>query len=138
VGTWYEIGVAVGTGVAFGVGFVALLLALRLGPVVSLVLACAAAVVIGLLISDWAGAAGGVAGAALGVVGAALLARGTVGRGGTAGGTGFLLLLAALMIAGLAWVPAAGYVAAVLVPVLGLRARRRSPERYAGLRTLAK
>jgi hypothetical protein len=35
-------------------------------------------------------------------------------------------------------VPALGFVEAVIVPLLGLRIRRRSAERYAGLRTLAK
>ena len=40
--------------------------------------------------------------------------------------------------AGLAFVPVAGYLEAVALPVLALRLRRRTPERYAGLRTLAR
>jgi len=138
VDDWYGIGVSLGMGVALGVLFVALLAALRLGPVVSLVLAVVGAVVVGWFVNDWTGVGGGVIGAVLGVLGAALIARGALGRGGTAGGTGFILVSAGVALAGLAWVPLAGYVTAVLVPVLGLRARRRAPERHAGLRTLAK
>jgi hypothetical protein len=44
----------------------------------------------------------------------------------------------ALAVAGLAWVPALGYVEALALPALAARLRRRAPERYAGLRTLAK
>jgi hypothetical protein len=35
-------------------------------------------------------------------------------------------------------VPALGYLEALALPVLAARLRRRMPERYAGLRTLAK
>lgn len=135
---WYEIGVSAGTGVALGVLFVALLAALRLGPAPSLVLAVAAAVAAGWLLEDWAGAAAAIVGAVLGVLGSALVARGALGRGGTLGGTGLLLGAGALVLAALAWIPVVGFVEAVAVPVLGLRARRRAPERFAGLRTLAK
>ena len=44
----------------------------------------------------------------------------------------------ALVLAALALVPVVGYVEGVVVPLLGLRIRRRAAERYAGLRTLAK
>jgi hypothetical protein len=67
-----------------------------------------------------------------------LVARGALGRGGTAGGTAFLLVAGAVVLGALAWVPVAGYVEALAVPALGFRARRRVPERFAGLRTLAK
>ncbi len=110
---WYGIGVSVGTGVALGVLFVALLAALRLGPVVSLVLAVAGAIAVGWFVNDWFGVGGGVIGAALGVLGADLIARGALGRGGTVGGTGFLLASAGIALAALAWVPIWGYVAAV-------------------------
>jgi hypothetical protein len=138
VDDWYGIGVSLGLGVALGVLLVALLASLRLGPVISVVLAVAGAVAAGWWVSGWSGLAGGVVGALLGVLGAALIARGALGRGGTAGGTGFILVSAGVALAGLAWVPLAGYVTAVAVPVLGVRARRRAPERHAGLRTLAK
>ena len=46
--------------------------------------------------------------------------------------------LAAAALAGLAFVPGLGYVEAAVLPLLALRARRREPERHAGLRTLAR
>ena len=45
---------------------------------------------------------------------------------------------AALVAAGLAFVPVAGYLEALALPAFAARLRRRQPERYAGLRTLAK
>jgi hypothetical protein len=45
---------------------------------------------------------------------------------------------AAVALAALAFVPGLGYVEAVAVPALGLRLRRRAPQRHAGLRTLAR
>jgi hypothetical protein len=48
------------------------------------------------------------------------------------------LSLVALAGAALAFVPVVGYLEAIVVPALGLRLRRRAPERHAGLRTLAK
>jgi hypothetical protein len=59
-------------------------------------------------------------------------------RGGTRGGIALLVAAAGIAIALLALVPALGYVQAVAVPALAVRLRRRFPERYAGLRTLAK
>jgi hypothetical protein len=63
---------------------------------------------------------------------------GALRRGGTRGGTATLVALAALVTAGLAFVPVVGYLEAVALPALALRLRRREPERYAGLRTLAR
>ena len=57
---------------------------------------------------------------------------------GTVGGTGILIGLAGLAIAALALVPFLGYLEALALPALAARARRREPERYAGLRTLAR
>jgi hypothetical protein len=45
---------------------------------------------------------------------------------------------AAIVAAGLAWIPVDGYLEAAALPAVAARLRRRSPERYAGLRTLAK
>ena len=64
--------------------------------------------------------------------------RGALRRGGTRGGTAALVAGAALVVAALAWVPVVGYLEALALPVLAARLRRRAPERYAGLRTLAK
>ena len=43
-----------------------------------------------------------------------------------------------LIIAAILFVPVVGYVELVAVPALGMRLRRRSGKRYAGLRTLAR
>ena len=43
-----------------------------------------------------------------------------------------------LGLAALAFVPAVGYLEAVALVVLAVRARRRRPGRYAGLRSLAR
>jgi hypothetical protein len=44
----------------------------------------------------------------------------------------------AVAVAALAFVPVVGYLEAVVVPALAARLRRRTAERYAGLRSLAK
>ena len=73
-----------------------------------------------------------------GALGAAVIVRGALRRGGTAGGTAVLVAIAALVAAGLAFVPVVGYLEALALPAIAGRLRRRAPERYAGLRTLAK
>ena len=81
---------------------------------------------------------GGVGGALAGAFGAAVIVRGALRRGGTRGGTALLVAGAALIAAALAWIPVVGFVEAIALPALAVRLRRRAPERYAGLRTLAK
>jgi hypothetical protein len=49
-----------------------------------------------------------------------------------------LVAAAALVAAALAFIPAVGLVEAVGAPLMARRARQRSVERYAGLRTLAR
>ena len=51
---------------------------------------------------------------------------------------GLLVGGAALVLAGLAFVPVLGYVEALAAPVLALRMRRGGGGRYAGLRILAR
>ncbi|MBA2475418.1 MAG: hypothetical protein H0V40_05630, partial [Actinobacteria bacterium] len=77
-------------------------------------------------------------GGALGALGASQVVRGALRRGGTRGGTGILVALAAVVLALLALIPVVGYLEALVVPALAARLRRRTPERYAGLRTLAR
>jgi hypothetical protein len=134
VGDWYTIGILAGLGAAIGVASTGVLRRALLG----LVVAAAVAVGIGFAFGQWDEAAGGLAGAACGALGSAPLVSGTLRRGGTRGGTAVLLALAALVGAALAFVPVVGYLEAVAVPVLGARLRRRSPDRHAGLRTLAR
>jgi uncharacterized membrane protein len=77
-------------------------------------------------------------GGVLGSLGALELVRGALRRGGTRLGTALFVLLGAVVVAALAFVPVLGYVEAVALPALGMRLRRRGDQRYAGLRTLAK
>jgi hypothetical protein len=143
VGDWYEIGMALGLGLAAGVFAAGLVGTWRAGWIVSTIGAAGIGVVAGLLVRAWldTGAGplpGAVVGAVVGALSAGVIVRGALRRGGTAGGTAFLLVSAAVVIALLALVPVVGYVMAVGVPVLALRRARSEPERYAGLRTLSK
>jgi hypothetical protein len=134
VGDWYTVGILVGLGTAIGVAMTAALARVVAG----LVVACAVSVVIGFAFGQWDEAAGGFAGAICGSLGSAPLVTGALRRGGTRGGTATLLAGGSLVLAALAFVPVVGYLEAIAVPLLGLRLRRRAPERHAGLRTLAK
>lgn len=138
MGSWYWIGVCAGLGVATGVLLAGLLVGTRTVLTAALVLAVGAGVGLGFAIGQWDEAVGGGAGGALGAIGAAQLVSGTLRRGGARFGTALFVGLAALVLAALAWIPAAGYLEATLVPALAARLRRRAPERYAGLRSLAK
>jgi hypothetical protein len=138
MGAWYWIGVAAGLGTAAGV-----LLAGALRTAVVLVIAAVAGAALGYGIDawqpgGWGDIVGGVAGGLLGSLGAVQIVRGALKRGGTRGGTAAIVAGAALVAAGIAWVPALGYVEALALPALAARLRRRAPERYAGLRTLAR
>ena len=134
MGDWYTVGILVGIGAALGLAAVAFVRSLLPAAAIAVV----AAVLIGLAFGQWDEAVGGLAGAVCGALGSAPLVGGALRRGGTRGGTAVLLGLVALVGAALAFVPALGYLEAVAVPALGLRLRRRAPERHAGLRSLAK
>ena len=86
----------------------------------------------------WGDRAAGIAGGVAGALGATQTVRGALRRGGTRVATAVLVAAGALVVAALAWIPAAGYLdrarAAGSLPLL----RRARPERYAGLRTLAR
>ena len=138
MGSWYWIGVCAGLGVAVGVLFAGLFAGTRIALTAALVLAAAAGVAIGFLLGEWDEAIGGGAGGTLGAIGAAQLVMGTLRRGGARFGTAVFVGLAALLLAALAWIPVAGYLEAALVPALAARLRGRAPERYAGLRSLAR
>ncbi len=134
MGAWYTIGIFVGLGTALGVAATALAGRALIGAVAAAVVGVA----LGLVFSGWEQAAGAVVGAVCGAFGSAPLVAGALRRGGTRGGTSILLALAALVGAGLAFIPVVGYLEAIAVPILGARMRRRSPETHAGLRTLAR
>jgi hypothetical protein len=144
MGSWYWIGVSAGLGAAVGI-----LVAAAVGAAVRVVLAAAgvAALLFGAAVGfgidewqpgGWEDVALGAGGALLGLLGAAQIVSGALRRGGTRGGTGALVAGAAFVVAAIAWIPAAGYVVAVALPLLAVRLRRAQPERYAGLRTLAR
>jgi hypothetical protein len=135
---WYWLGVALGLGVAFGVLAAAIVGGWRLGLPAAVLLGAAAGLGAGLLLGEWGDAIAGAAGGVLGGVAAGVVVRGALGRGGTRGATGLLVGVAALIGAALAFVPVVGYLVAVAAPVLARRARQRSVERYAGLRSLAR
>jgi hypothetical protein len=133
MGSWYWIGVLAGLGASLGV--------LCTGLVPRRVAAGAAAViagVIGITLFGWDEALGGLVGGVTGGLGAVPVVRGALRRGGTRGGLAALVALSALGVAALAFVPVLGYLEAVALPGLALRLRSREPERYAGLRTLAR
>jgi len=134
MGAWYTIGIFAGIGAALGVAAAALLTRVAIALVVSAV----AGAVLGYLFEGGAEAGAAIAGAVLGSIGAAPLVAGTLRRGGTRMGTAAILLGAAVIAAGLAFVPVLGYVEALAVPALGLRLRRRAPDTHAGLRSLTK
>jgi hypothetical protein len=134
VGAWYTIGILAGLGTAIGVACTG---ALR-RALIGLVAAVVVSVAIGFAFTGWGQALAGAVGAVCGSLGSAPIVSGTLRRGGTRGGTATLLALGSLVGAGLAFVPVVGYLEAIAVPVLGARLRRRSPDRHAGLRTLAR
>lgn len=138
MGSWYWIGVAAGIGVAIGVLVAAVLGATRTLLAVALVAAGGLGVLVGLALGQWDEAVGGAGGGVLGALGAAQVVAGTMRRGGTRVGTAIFAVVGAVVLTALAWIPAVGFVEAAVVPALAGRLRRRAPERYAGLRSLAK
>lgn len=138
MGDWYEIGITVGIGVAAGIAFAGVLAGLRFGFATTLLGATGVGIVAGLFVKGWIGAGGGVIGGVIGAVSAAAIVRGANRRGATIGGTAFLLVGAAVVVGLLALIPVVGYLEAVALPVLAARRARSGPEKYAGLRSLAK
>jgi hypothetical protein len=140
MGSWYWIGVAAGLGTGAGVAIGALIPEGRTGVrlVLAALIAVAAGIGIGLAVGDWAEAAAGGIGGVLGAVSSVPIVAGALRGGGTRFGVAVLVALAGLLLAGLAFVPAAGYLEVVAVPLYALRLGRRGPDRHAGLRILAK
>jgi hypothetical protein len=144
MGSWYWIGVSAGLGAAVGI-----LIAAAVGAAVRVVLVVAgvAAVLAGLAVGfgigewepgGWGDIVLGAVGALLGLLCAARVVGGALKRGGTRGGTGALVGGAAFVVAALAWIPGVGYLLILALPLLAVRLQRAQPDRYAGLRTLAR
>jgi hypothetical protein len=140
MGSWYWIGVAAGLGTGAGVAIGALIPEGRTGVRVALaaLIAVAAGIGIGFAVGNWAEAAAAAIGGLLGAVASVPIIAGAVRGGGTRFGVAVLVALAGLVIAGFAFVPAVGYLEAVVVPLYALRLTRRGPDRHAGLRILAR
>jgi hypothetical protein len=134
MGAWYWIGVLAGVGVAFGLGTAVIV------PrwLVAAVPAAGLGAAVGLLVAEWPMAVGGGVGGLAGALGASPVVAGALRRGGTRLGLALLVGLGALAVAALAFVPVVGYIEAVVLPAVGFRLRSRLPERFAGLRTLAR
>ena len=143
MGSWYWIGVSAGLGAAIGVLLAGVVGAMRAALVATAFAALAAGAGLGYGIDDWLGGGwpdivAGAAGGLLASVGAVQVVVGALRRGGTIGGTATLVAGVALLAVGAAWIPGLGYVLGVAVAALAVRLRRTRPERYAGLRTLAR
>jgi hypothetical protein len=134
----YWIGVFLGLGLGIGVLLAGLLGASRAGQLAAVALAGVAGFVLGLTLAQEPEAAAGAIGGIFGAVAAGEIVRGALRRGGARVGTALLVGSAALAVAALAFVPLVGYLATLALPALAVRMRRRQPERYAGLRTLAR
>jgi hypothetical protein len=134
----WHIGISAGGGAALGVLAAGLLSRLDRAPLVAALSALVVGGLLGWLVFDWKAAVAGAVGGALGGFGAGVFARGAVKRGGTPAGTAVLFASAAVVVFALALIPIVGFLEAIAIPALALRARRRGGEKYAGLRTLAK
>jgi hypothetical protein len=134
----WRMSIAAGAGAALGVVLAGLLAQWARVALTASVLALAAAGVLAWIVFDWKAAIAGAAGGLLGGFGAGVFVRGAVRRGGTVSGTAILLAAAALIAFALALIPIVGFLEALAIPALALRARQRAGEKFAGLRTLAK
>ena len=138
MGSWYTIGLSLGVGVGAGVLAAGVLARSRAGIALAAVLGGLVGAAVGVAVGGMAEIVAGAVGGPLGAGGASPVVLGALRRGGTRAGTAVLVAAVGVVVAGLSLLPVLGYVAAVAVPVLGIRLRRRTPERYAGLRSLAK
>jgi len=143
MGAWYWIGVSVGFGTAAGVLFSTFAGSGRAALLAVVIAAGGAGAALGYGVElwqagGWVDRLGGIVGGLAGSLGAGQVVSGALRRGGTRGGTAPLVAGAALAVAAAAWIPVVGYLEALALPALAARLRRARPERYAGLRTLAR
>jgi hypothetical protein len=138
VGSWYTIGLCLGLGLGFGLLVAGLLAVNTVGTGVAVVVGAAAGAAVGYGIEGTAETIAGAAGGLLGAISAAAVVQGALRRGATRLGLAAYIGAAGILVLLLAFVPIAGYIAAVALPLTALRMRGRQAARYAGLRTLAK
>ena len=142
MGWWYWIGVSAGFGSAAGV-LVSGLPLRRTNAVLDMLAVLLVGGLVGLSVAGphrghWSDVAAGAIGGLAAYLGASVIVAGAFRRGGTRLGLAILMFGVALIAAGIAVIPAAGFVEAIALPTLAYRLRRLQPQRYAGLRTLAK
>jgi hypothetical protein len=134
----YWVGVFLGLGVGLGVALAGVVGSLRWGLAAAVVLATVLGAGLGLALAGIEDAIAGGIGGLLGAASTHRLLSGTLRRGGTRLAAAALLVAGGLVVALLAFIPLVGFVEAAVLPALAARLRRRAPERYAGLRTLAR
>jgi hypothetical protein len=134
----YWIGVFLGIGVGIGVLFAGLLGWSRPALLAAVALAGAAGFGLGIWLGDAPEAAAAAIGGIFGSVSAAEILRRALRRGGERLGMTVIGIAAGAAAAGLAFIPIVGYLEFLALPLLAVRLRRSEPERYGGLRTLAR
>jgi hypothetical protein len=138
MGDWYSIGVALGIGLGLGLMLSGILSVNRVGFGVALLLSTALGASSGLVVDNTEEVVAGGVGGLLGAFTAAVVVHGAMRRGATRMGVATYVGAVGLLVLLLAFVPIAGYVLAVALPVLAARMRGKQAARYAGLRTLSK
>lgn len=135
---WYRIGLSLGLGIAIGLLLCGLIAPRRALVALVALGAAAAGFGVGWAIGGWHEAIAGAAGGLLSTLVTGPVVSRTLEGGGTRSGNAVIFLAAAVLFAGIALIPFLGYLEAAAVPALAHRANRRPPQRYAGLRTLAR
>ncbi len=138
MGSWYTIGLCLGLGLGFGVILSGLLSVNTAGIGVAVVAGAAAGAGLGYAIGELPESIAGGIGGLLGALAAAAVVHGAMRRGATRIGVAAYVGATGVLVCLVAFIPIAGYVAAVVLPVLAARMRGRQAARFAGLRTLAK
>lgn len=138
MGSWYTIGLCLGLGLGFGVILSGLLGVNRVGIGAAVLAGVAAGAALGYALGELPETIAGGVGGFLGALAAAAVVRGAMRRGATRMGVAAYVGAVGLLVCLVALVPIAGYLAAVVLPVLAARMRGRQAARFAGLRTLAK
>jgi hypothetical protein len=138
VGSWYTIGLCLGLGLGLSVAITGILGSHVLGIGAAAIVGAALGGAIGLLIAGTPETIAGVVGGILGALSAAAVVVGALRRGATRFGVGAYMGALGALVCLIALVPLAGYVLAVVLPLLAARMRGRQAARFAGLRTLAK
>lgn len=138
MGGWYTVGLCLGLGLGLSIAITGILGSHVLGIGAAAVVGAALGGVIGVLIAGTPETIAGVVGGVLGALSAAAVVVGALRRGATRFGVGAYVGALGVLVCLIALIPLAGYVLAVVLPLLAARMRGRQAARFAGLRTLAK